>query len=1253
MSQRIRLCCLWAVAVALSIGALGGTSAVAAERSPYIVVFKESVRAPAALARSQAEERNGELGFIYRHAIEGYSVELLATAAAALERDPRVDYVARDSRVGIVEEEVEFETEDNETVEPLEATIPTGISRVFAASNKALDIDGQDDVRANVNVAVIDTGIDQTHSDLNVVARTNCTGGGGCVDNSGTDDNSHGTHVAGTVGAIDNGFGVVGVAPGARLWAVKVLSAGGGGTFGTVIAGVDWVTAHASEIEVANMSIGSGVTNLPLNEAISKSIEAGVVYAVAAGNNNTVAKNSPANVKPAITVSAIADYDGKPGGKAPYTCVNRGLDDQKATFSNFGSVVDIAAPGVCILSTEPSGSYGTKSGTSMAAPHVAGAAALLAASSNPNSTKDVEAISAKLVETGNYNWLDTSGDGIQEPLLDVSSEKDYLLVSAPTVTTGSVDFVGTGPSTGTVLTGIVNPRGLSTTYWFEYVEAAKYKPEAENPYAEGTKIPASPAALGGSVNMGYEVKETLSGLKASTVYHFRIVAQNSKGTARGSNQTFTSVSPCKGAEGKCSWSLQSPLNPAQQPESRLEDVSCPSSTMCLAVGNDLYRGLGFTEYWNGSEWKLNSTLNGSIKAVSCPTVTWCMTVARSEGKGWQMSWGELFGGNWNAETKSLPTPAGATSISPKDVACTSESACTVVGSYSSGGSKPYVARWNGSSWSLQSAPAPSEGTASEAMLSVSCASSSFCMAVGRAAGKPFAERWNGSEWTLVSAPNPMGATDATLEAVSCPTTSSCMAVGSFQNGTSKTLTERWNGSSWSVLASPNPAEGHAMLRGVSCLSSSSCIAVGSGYATIFGPSKESTLAASWNGTEWTAQTPLNAEGKAFNFLAAVSCSSATACTAVGNSRPQWGGTANMVSLAERWNGSNWSLQSPLNPAQQPESRLEDVSCPSSTMCLAVGNDLYRGLGFTEYWNGSEWKLNSTLNGSIKAVSCPTVTWCMTVARSEGKGWQMSWGELFGGNWNAETKSLPTPAGATSISPKDVACTSESACTVVGSYSSGGSKPYVARWNGSSWSLQSAPAPSEGTASEAMLSVSCASSSFCMAVGRAAGKPFAERWNGSEWTLVSAPNPMGATDATLEAVSCPTTSSCMAVGSFQNGTSKTLTERWNGSSWSVLASPNPAEGHAMLRGVSCLSSSSCIAVGSGYATIFGPSKESTLAASWNGTEWTAQTPLNAEGKAFNFLAAVSCSSATACTAVGNSRPQWGGTANMVSLAERWQ
>jgi subtilisin family serine protease len=259
----------------------------------------------------------------------------------------------------------------------------------------------------DVDIAVIDTGIDVHHPDLNVVGGVNCSTG-----TSYDDANGHGTHVAGIAAAQDNGIGVVGVAPGARLWAVRVLDASGSGGWSSVICGIDWVTAHASEIEVANMSLaGPGTQGScddgALREAICKSVESGVTYVVAAGNSSVdVAGQVPASFPEVITVSALADYDGLSGGVGKVTCEAEGNDDTLAGFSNYGAGVDLIAPGVCITSTWKGGGYNTVSGTSMASPHVTGAAALYL-SDHPGASPAT--VAAALKAAGNLLW-NAAGD---------------------------------------------------------------------------------------------------------------------------------------------------------------------------------------------------------------------------------------------------------------------------------------------------------------------------------------------------------------------------------------------------------------------------------------------------------------------------------------------------------------------------------------------------------------------------------------------------------------------------------------------------------------------------------------------------------------------------------------------------------------------------------------------------------------------------------------------------------------------------
>ena len=242
-----------------------------------------------------------------------------------------------------------------------------------------------------MEVAVLDTGIDIDHPELTVPGGVRYSDSGYTSCNNGSssfdDDGGHGTSVAGIVAAKDNTSQVVGVAPGARTWAVKVLDLAGGGTSDCVIKGVDWVTDKKQRFDVglpggvnfrvANMSFRF-FENIPsLCSAVNTSVLAGIVYVAAAGNENQNAPAwSPANCTHVITVSAIADYNGLPGGGAGWTCSNYGSDDTLASFSNYGSTVEIAAPGTCTETTAMGGGTRLFSGTSGATPHVAGGVAL-------------------------------------------------------------------------------------------------------------------------------------------------------------------------------------------------------------------------------------------------------------------------------------------------------------------------------------------------------------------------------------------------------------------------------------------------------------------------------------------------------------------------------------------------------------------------------------------------------------------------------------------------------------------------------------------------------------------------------------------------------------------------------------------------------------------------------------------------------------------------------------------------------------
>jgi subtilisin family serine protease len=343
------------------------------EPGDYIVIFNDDVAQPYDATVQVAGEHGLTVSHAYRHVIKGFAASVPAGRLNALKNDPRVAFVSDDGAV--------FANAKPSAPAPVQPpqSLPTGIDRVNAEAKA--------NQGAGIEVAVIDTGIDLAHPDL----KGNILGGKNCVlrAKSYADDNGHGTHVAGTIAALDNGIGAVGVAPGAMLWSVKVLDKSGNGTWSSIICGLDFVASKApvvgGSISVANMSLsGGGVSdgncgntnNDALHKAVCRARDAGVTVVVAAGNSGAdAAKEVPAAYDDAvIAVSALADSDGQPDGLGAAT--SYGPDDTFASFSNWGLPVDIGAPGVAIYSTWKGSSYNTISGTSMASPHVAGAAAL-------------------------------------------------------------------------------------------------------------------------------------------------------------------------------------------------------------------------------------------------------------------------------------------------------------------------------------------------------------------------------------------------------------------------------------------------------------------------------------------------------------------------------------------------------------------------------------------------------------------------------------------------------------------------------------------------------------------------------------------------------------------------------------------------------------------------------------------------------------------------------------------------------------
>ncbi|HET7054137.1 MAG TPA: S8 family serine peptidase, partial [Solirubrobacterales bacterium] len=482
--------------------------------------------------------------------------------------------------------------------------------------------------------------------------------------------------------------------------------------------------------------------------------------------------------------------------------------------------------------------------------------------------------------------------------------------SRPVVGTYEATSVTTRSAT---LNGGINPTGKATTYHFEYGLSTSY----------GQDIPVSNESVG-SGSSPVSVSAGLSGLRRDTTYHYRLVATNELGTTYGADETFV-TSP---------WSPQHPMQETKvegfPSTPRMRGVSCASKTFCAAVGwtgawtsGQSSTTIGYIQHWNGSEWlsdsvSLPSAEDSWLYAVSCTSATFCMAS------------GEKF------------------TVGP--------------------GYVPFAERWSGSEWTSEAMPAPND-----------------------------AFKINGEYWSIE------------INEISCASSTFCMAVGSYfteagETWTKKTLTESWNGSEWQVQPSPSPAakepneNAQNMLEGVSCPTASYCVAVGySGPYTKY--YKDQSLLMTWNGSQWSQQSVPSVPERG-TLLHGVSCASASACMAVGSAEqevevewePEWTFvTGSAEPLAYTLSNGTWTLANPDRP-------VNDVSCSAVDWCVASGGHYNAGEegfykefeGGAEQWNGSEWSIENPVfpSDAFKAgmepegVSCAGTT-CETVGRYSG------------------------------------------------------------------------------------------------------------------------------------------------------------------------------------------------------------------------------------------------------------------------------
>jgi len=477
----------------------------------YIVVLKDDVTDVDAealrLARDFGGDRNG--GHTYHAAIKGFSVRMPEQQAVRLANDPRVEYVEEDGTVNL---------------DTTQTGATWGLDRI---DQRDLPLDGNYNYNATgsgVKAYIIDTGIRATHTQL---AGRVISGFTAINDGLGTNDgNGHGTHVSGTVGGT-----TYGVAKNVTLVAVRVLDSSGSGTNSGVIAGVDFVTSdhQAGQPAVANMSLGGGASSA-LDTAVTNSINDGVTYSIAAGNSNVDAcTTSPARVASAITVGATT------------------ISDARASFSNFGTCLDIFAPGNNITSSWNTSDTATNtiSGTSMATPHVTGVAALFL-ETNPSASPAT--VTAAIVNNSTLNKVTSAGTGSPNRLLFSLLTGAPPPTPTPTPTPGAELLLNRGFESGNVTwvatAGVITnstgqtPRSGS---WYAWLDG--YGTTHTDTLYQQIAVPSSAT----SVTLSFWLKITTAETTTTTPFDtLQVQIRNSSNTVLSTLATYSNLNKTTG-----------------------------------------------------------------------------------------------------------------------------------------------------------------------------------------------------------------------------------------------------------------------------------------------------------------------------------------------------------------------------------------------------------------------------------------------------------------------------------------------------------------------------------------------------------------------------------------------------------------------------------------------------------------------------------------------------------------------------------
>jgi hypothetical protein len=528
-------------------------------------------------------------------------------------------------------------------------------------------------------------------------------------------------------------------------------------------------------------------------------------------------------------------------------------------------------------------------------------------------------------------------------------------------------------------------------------------------------------------------------------------------------------------------------------------------------------------------------------------------------------------------------------------------------------------------------------------------------------------------WSIQPSPNPIGVKSDTLSGVSCSSPSDCMAVGydaGSISGSSGPLAEHWDGASWSIGSVPEPPGGRGVnLSRVSCTSATFCIAVGDWDEPIGSVAYPRALVERWDGSSWSIQMPPSPPGVLESGLSAVSCASATACTAIGSIND----SAGQHLLAEHWDGSGWSSQSIPEPPDIPAGdALSGISCPSQNLCIVVGHYTPDNSGgqrqLVEHWDGSTWSIDSPpdpggIQSSLSGVSCASATACTAVGSynvpsNTPAGQQQPLVENWDGNsWSiAPSPALPGFVSGLSL----VSCASPTACVALGfAFGNNVEQLLIERWDGTSWSARLTPNAAGVTGTGAQdQDLSCASATACTVVAPGDAGPLTHAvvasWDGTNWSSQTTPYVPDVPNGVLTAVSCSSPASCTSVGSYYEhfpDSELPLVEAGDGMSWSIKPSSFPIASEPAV--LSCPSPTACTGIWNAELE------------HWDGTSWSRQQPASPIPRssvpgvyADVALAGVSCPSATACTAVGGYRSVlYAGIGGGIqgpdlTLAERW-